>query len=189
MDQAVFESVTYSEACQDCGAELECRGVQALVDGCPQWDAAAACAVFGFAVAVYDEDLPGEQRNQMLAEHGPPRLRVISPSASSVVIMRVLRAELGTDLVDAKALARRARSSERGGTLPEMELLVRKLRASGVAAAADRPQAPQPQRPSAHAQLGPDSSMSVSGRRADLSPGFITPGQGVLCALLSVGHA
>ncbi|GAA3254468.1 hypothetical protein GCM10010493_30990 [Streptomyces lavendulae subsp. grasserius] len=31
MDQTVFESIRYSAGCHDCGAELECWGVQALV--------------------------------------------------------------------------------------------------------------------------------------------------------------
>ncbi|MFI1768373.1 hypothetical protein ACH41H_40900 [Streptomyces sp. NPDC020800] len=52
--------------------------------------------------------------------------------------MRILRTELGIDLVDAKAVLRRVLSGEYTGTLPEMELLARKLRASGVAAVAAR---------------------------------------------------
>ncbi|MBT1094214.1 hypothetical protein [Streptomyces sp. Tu102] len=138
IEQAVFESVRYSAVCHDCGAELECCGVQALVDGRLRWDVESTCGACGTAVAVCGGDLPGEQRDQMLAEHGPARLRVISPSASSVVIMRVLRAELGTDLAGAKAVLRRVLSGDYCGTLPEMELLARKFRESGVAAAAER---------------------------------------------------
>ncbi|MDX2552088.1 MULTISPECIES: hypothetical protein [Streptomyces] len=52
--------------------------------------------------------------------------------------MRVLRAELGIDLVDAKAVLRRVLSGGYSGTLPELELLAQKLRAAGIAAAATR---------------------------------------------------
>jgi hypothetical protein len=138
MEQAVFESVRYFVMCQDCGAELECCGVQALVDGRLRWDVESTCVTCGFAVAVCGGDLPREQRDQMLSEHGPARLQVISPSAKSVVIMRVLRAELGTDLVNAKTVLRRVLSGDYSGTLPEMEFLAQKLRASGIAAAATR---------------------------------------------------
>jgi hypothetical protein len=80
--------------------------------------------------------MPGERRDQMLAEHGPARLQVSGSSAKDVVIMRVLRTELGIDLVDAKAVLRRVLSGDHSGTLPEMELLARKLRASGISAVA-----------------------------------------------------
>jgi hypothetical protein len=138
MEQAVFESVRFSAMCQDCGAELECCGVQALVDGRLRWDVESTCSGCGFAVAVCGGDLPSERRDQMLYEHGPARLQVVSPSANSVVMMRMLRAELGIDLVDAKAVLRRVLSGDYSGTLPEMELLARKLRASGIAAVATR---------------------------------------------------
>lgn len=107
MEQSVVESVRYSAMCQDCGAGLECCGVQALVDGRLRWDVESACSACGFAVAVCGGDLPSERRDQMLSEHGPARLQVISPSAASVVMMRVLRAALGIDLLSAKAVLRR----------------------------------------------------------------------------------
>jgi tRNA G26 N,N-dimethylase Trm1 len=138
MEQAVFESVRYSAMCQDCGAELECCGVQALVYGRLRWDVESTCQACGFAVAVCGGDLPSERQDQMLSEHGPARLQVVSPSAKSVVMMRVLRAELGIDLVNAKAVSRRVLSGDYSGTLPEMELLARQLRASGIAAIATR---------------------------------------------------
>ena len=75
----------------------------------------------------------------MLAEHGPAKLDVSGPSAKSVTIMRVLRAELGIDLMSAKAMARRVLSGDYSGTLPEMEHLARKLREYGIVAEATRP--------------------------------------------------
>ncbi|MEV5102102.1 hypothetical protein ACFQ7G_07110 [Streptomyces massasporeus] len=75
----------------------------------------------------------------MLSEHGPARLQVSSPSANDVAIMRVLRAELGIDLMSAKAELRRVVNGDCSGTLPEMERAARKLREPGVAAAATHP--------------------------------------------------
>ncbi|WP_371596188.1 hypothetical protein [Streptomyces sp. NBC_00564] len=83
--------------------------------------------------------MPAERRDQMLTEHGPARLQVNSPPAKNIAIMRVLRAELGVDLMNAKAVLRRVLNGEYSGTLPEMEYLARTLRESGIAAAATRP--------------------------------------------------
>lgn len=139
MERAVFESVRYSAVCQDCGEELECWGVQALVNGRLRWDVESACSACGSAVAVCDGDVPAERRDQMLTEHGPARLQVTSPPAKNIAIMRVLRAELGIDLMNAKVVLRRVLNGEYSGTLPEMEYLARTLRESGIAAAATRP--------------------------------------------------
>lgn len=139
MERAVFESVRYSSVCQDCGAELECRGTQALVDGRLRWDVESACSACGCALAVCGGDVPAERRDQMLFEHGPARLQVSSPPVRGVAMMRVLRAELGIDLAGAKAVARRVVNGDYSGTLPEMECLARKLRESGITAVAMRP--------------------------------------------------
>lgn len=139
MEQAVSESVRYSAVCQDCGAELECWGTQALVDGRLRWDVESTCSACGCAVAVCGGDVPAERRDQMLSEHGPARLQVSSPSANGVAIMRVLRAELGIALTSAKAVLRRVVNGDYSGTLPEMERVARKLRESGVTAVATRP--------------------------------------------------
>ncbi|MFE4698930.1 hypothetical protein ACFRIC_17865 [Streptomyces sp. NPDC056738] len=52
--------------------------------------------------------------------------------------MRVLRSEVGVDLTSAKDVARRVVNGDYSGTLPEMEHLARKLRESGIPAAATR---------------------------------------------------
>ncbi|MGW4734435.1 hypothetical protein ACWEQC_35635 [Streptomyces shenzhenensis] len=57
----------------------------------------------------------------------------------SVAIMRVLRAELGIDLMNARTVLRRVVDGDYSGTLPEMEHLARALRKSGIRAAATRP--------------------------------------------------
>ncbi|MGW6059253.1 hypothetical protein [Streptomyces sp. NPDC055189] len=139
MEPIVSESVRYAETCRDCGAELECWGVQVLVGSRLQWDVESSCAACGLAMAVCFGDISSERRAQVLSEHGAATLRVIDESARRVVIMRVLRAELGIDLVSAKAVVSRVLNGDYSGTLPEMELLARKLRASGIPAEARRP--------------------------------------------------
>ncbi|NYV76048.1 hypothetical protein [Streptomyces sp. UH6] len=138
MEQGVFESVRYAAVCQDCGAELECWGVHALVDGRLRWDVESTCSTCGVAVMVCGGALPAERREQMLSEHGPAWLRVSTPPKKGVVIMRVLRTELGIDLADARAALRRVLEGDYSGTLPEVERVARALRRSGIAAAATR---------------------------------------------------
>ncbi|MBZ4323586.1 hypothetical protein [Streptomyces huiliensis] len=137
----VSATVTYRAPCRDCGAEAECHGVQALVDGRLRWDVETACAACGAALAVCGAALPPERREQLLAEHGPATLRVLTPPPTGVPVMRVLRAALGVGPASARTLSRRVLAGGCSGTLPEMELLAGKLRASGidaVAAAAER---------------------------------------------------
>ncbi|WP_405820660.1 hypothetical protein OG241_33500 [Streptomyces sp. NBC_01390] len=137
MEQAVFESIGYSTACPDCGAELECWGVQALVNGSLRWDTESTCSACRFTLAACGGDMPAELRSRLLSERGPARLQV-DPSASNTVIMRVLRAELGLGLADVRSVLSRVVTGGYSGTLPEMEFLARKLRASGIDAAADQ---------------------------------------------------
>ncbi|WUW21922.1 hypothetical protein OG521_14440 [Streptomyces sp. NBC_01463] len=139
MLESVLESVRYSAVCQNCGGELEYWGVQALVDGRLRWNVESTCSACGDALAVCEGDMPTERRRQMLSEHGPAHLRVSSPPATGAAIMRVLRAELGLDLPNARAALRRVLDGDCSGTLPEMEHLARALRNSGIAAAAARP--------------------------------------------------
>ncbi|MGW5849077.1 hypothetical protein ACWFQ8_14185 [Streptomyces sp. NPDC055254] len=53
--------------------------------------------------------------------------------------MRVLRAELGIGLGDIKSLLSKVVAGAHTGTMPEMEFLAHRLRASGIDAAAARP--------------------------------------------------
>ncbi|MEW1860620.1 hypothetical protein AB0399_09580 [Streptomyces sp. NPDC088194] len=138
MEQPVFASIRYSAACQDCGAELECWGVQALVNGSLRWDTESRCPACGFAVAACGGDLPAELRDRLLSERGPALLQVV-PSARNAVIMRVLRAELGLDLVSVRSVLNEVVTGAYSGTLPEMELLAGRLRASGIDAVAVQP--------------------------------------------------
>ncbi|KUN84146.1 hypothetical protein AQJ64_15335 [Streptomyces griseoruber] len=138
MDQPVAQSVKYCDICPDCGAELACRGTQALTGGQLRWDVESSCSGCVFAVAVCGGRIPDERRDQILAEHGPARLRVGCGSVTTIAVLRVARAEFGVDLADAKVVAERVLSGVHAGTLPEVESLARKLRASGVAAAAVR---------------------------------------------------
>ncbi|MET9604165.1 hypothetical protein ABZZ17_03760 [Streptomyces sp. NPDC006512] len=138
MDQTVSEAIGYSAGCPDCGAELECWGVQTLVHGSVVWDTESRCAACGFAVADCGGELPSALRGRLLSERGPARLQV-DPTARNTAVMRVLRAELGIGLAEVKTLLREIAAGTHSGTMPEMEFLARKLRASGVDAVAVRP--------------------------------------------------
>ncbi|MFE1345650.1 hypothetical protein [Streptomyces sp. NPDC058757] len=133
----MVESIRYSAVCQGCGAEVEWCGVQALVGEALRWDVETTCPACGFALAVCGGDLPEELRGQLLSEHGRARLRVAPPTRNTV-IMRVLRAELGIGPDAVRAVLEKVLTGQYSGTLPEMEHLARKLRASGIEAAASR---------------------------------------------------
>ncbi|MEU9294798.1 hypothetical protein [Streptomyces sp. NPDC048266] len=77
-------------------------------------------------------------RGRLLSEHGRATLQVALPT-SDTAIMRVLRTEFGIGLDGVRAVLEQVLTGQYSGTLPEMELLARKLRASGVEAAASRP--------------------------------------------------
>ncbi|MEU7648128.1 hypothetical protein [Streptomyces huasconensis] len=139
MGQVVSESISYLTVCQDCGAQLECWGVQALVGSSLRWDVTMTCSACGAATLVCDDVPPTGLRDQLLSEHGAARLLVTSAQGKSVAIMRVLRAELKLDLAEAKTALGRVLAGEFSGTLPEMELLARKLREAGIPAVAARP--------------------------------------------------
>ncbi|MGW3245981.1 hypothetical protein [Streptomyces sp. NPDC001070] len=137
---AVGESARYPSECEDCGAVAECDGGEGLVDGEVRWDIARNCAACGmYVIACGRSDVPGDLREQLLSEHGPARLQLCDPSSSAVVIMRVIRAELGLDLIRAKAMAQRVRTGTQTGTLTEMAFLADRLRQAGVHATTERP--------------------------------------------------
>ncbi|APC37678.1 hypothetical protein A9R04_24700 [Nocardiopsis dassonvillei] len=135
--QPVYASIEYPAVCQGCGGRLECQGVQALVGGSLRWDIECACRACGSSFTACGGALPDELRDRILDEHGPVKL-LVDPSAGNVAIMRVLRAELGIGLTDARAVLDRVLAGDYSGTLPEVELLARRLRAAGVEAASAR---------------------------------------------------
>jgi hypothetical protein len=71
-----------------------------------------------------------------LLSEGCRALLKVDPSARSAVIMRILRAELGLDLAGVRSVLTEVVTGAYSGTMPEIELLARKLRASGVDAVA-----------------------------------------------------
>ncbi|MFB7324356.1 MULTISPECIES: hypothetical protein [unclassified Streptomyces] len=110
-----------------------------LVDGQVHWDITRRCAVCGACVVVCGRsDVPGDLRERLLAEHGPARLQLLDSSTSGVVLMKVMRAELGLDLIRAKATVQRVRAGTQAGTLTEMEFLAHWLRRAGVQATTER---------------------------------------------------
>ncbi|RST08789.1 MULTISPECIES: hypothetical protein [Streptomyces] len=140
-NRAVFESVAYSARCQDCGGRAQWWGVQVLEGGRLRWDTECSCTACGFTLAVCGGELPAGLRSRMLAEHGSARLRV-EASAPNAVVMRVLRAVLGVGLGEVRAVLSGVLAGTHSGTLPEMELLARRLRAAGIDAVAGRPSLP-----------------------------------------------
>ncbi|MFH9727860.1 hypothetical protein ACH4M4_33575 [Streptomyces sp. NPDC017254] len=138
MEKSILvESIRYSAVCQGCGAEAEWCGVQALVGEALRWDVESACPTCGSALAVCGGGLPEELRGQLLSEHGRARLQVAPPTRNAA-IMRVLRVELGIGLDGIRSVLDQVLTGQYSGTLPEMELLARKLRSSGIEATASR---------------------------------------------------
>jgi hypothetical protein len=137
MEKSILvESIRHSAVCQECGAEAEWCGVQALVGEALRWDVETTCPACGFALAVCGGDLPEQLRGRLLSERRA-RLQVAPPTRNAA-IMRVLRVELGIGLDGVRAVLEQVLTGQYSGTLPEMELLARKLRASGIEAAASR---------------------------------------------------
>ncbi|MFH7594527.1 hypothetical protein WDV06_05400 [Streptomyces racemochromogenes] len=155
---AVFESVRYAAGCPDCGAELECWGVQALVEGSLRWDTESSCPSCGFAVAVCGGAVPDGLRERLLSEHGPALLRV-DASAGNAAIMRVLRAELGLGLADVRSVLGEVVAGAYAGTMPEVEYLARKLRAAGIRAVAARRPVPGPRAEASGTATGPAAAV------------------------------
>lgn len=138
MQEPVYAAIRYSAACQDCGAQAEWWGVQQLVGDALRWDVESVCTACGCAVAICGGGLTAELRNRLLDEHGRARLQVKLP-AKRATIMRVLRAELGLPLADVKTVLHQVLAGEYSGTLPEVELIARQLRAVGLDAVASLP--------------------------------------------------
>ncbi|MFB7569535.1 hypothetical protein [Streptomyces sp. NPDC056165] len=110
----VGELVRCPSACENCGALTECEGGEGLVDGQVHWDITRRCAVCGACVVVCGRsDVPGDLRERLLTEHGPARLQLLDSSTSVVVLMKVMRAELGLDLIQVKAMVQRVRAGSR----------------------------------------------------------------------------
>ncbi|MDX3053669.1 hypothetical protein PV394_00685 [Streptomyces sp. NE06-03E] len=86
--------------------------------------------------------MPDDLRRRLLAEHGEARLMLSDPLASSVAVMKVLRAELGGDVARTKRTLQQIRAGMFAGTMPEMTLLAHRLRAAGVEAEVECPHQP-----------------------------------------------
>ncbi|MFJ8433962.1 hypothetical protein ACIQ9P_21940 [Kitasatospora sp. NPDC094019] len=143
-ETVVIESVTYPSQCPACGSETECVGVQAFVGQRLEWDLGHNCSACGDAM--YEcgpggDRTPDDLRRRLLAVHGGARVVLGDRLAAPVLVMKVLRAELGADPTQAKEALQRIRAGTFTGTMPEMALLAHRLRAAGIEATADRPAA------------------------------------------------
>ncbi|MEU9616042.1 hypothetical protein AB0D56_31460 [Streptomyces sp. NPDC048209] len=141
----LIASVRYPAQCSGCGSELECVGVQALVGQSLEWDIGYHCSDCGDAVyecGPGEGSVPNDLRRRLLAEHGEAQLILSDPLAVPALVMKVLRAELGGDLARTKRTFQQIRAGMFAGTMPEMTLLVDRLRAAGVEAEVECPQQP-----------------------------------------------
>lgn len=133
-----FATIHWSAACDVCGAALHCSGTQAVVGDRLRWDEEHVCPGCESTVLVCDDTLPDHLRTRMLAEHGAARLALSDIPGRRLPILRVLRADGGRTLPEARALLELMVGGGHHGTGPEIELLARRLRAVGVAAEAVR---------------------------------------------------
>ncbi|MFJ6615354.1 hypothetical protein ACIQPT_34335 [Streptomyces sp. NPDC091289] len=133
-----FATISWSAACDACGAALHCSGTQAVVGDRLRWDEEHLCPGCGTTVLVCGDTLPDHLRTRMLAEHGAARLALSDLPDRRLPILRVLRNDGGRTLPEARALLELILGGGHHGTGPEIELLARKLRAVGVAAEAVR---------------------------------------------------
>ncbi|WP_030798017.1 hypothetical protein [Streptomyces sp. NRRL S-337] len=140
MQEPVYATVRYFQACQECDAQAEWWCVQQLVGDSLRGDVESVCSTCGCGMALCGGDLTAELRERLLDGHGRARLQV-TPPVKGAMIMRVLRAELGLDLANVKTVLQQVLAGEYSGTLPEVELIARKLRAAGIDAVASFPQA------------------------------------------------
>ncbi|MGA4798432.1 hypothetical protein [Streptomyces lavendulocolor] len=137
----VAEYLRWMAACPRCGGRAATTGGQALVSGRLEWSLETACPACGGLAVCGRDDTPAELRERLLAdgECGPAVLEVPESGTTVVVsVMKVLRAELGLRLSDARAAVEEVRSGGFTGTMPEMARLADVLRAAGVEARAVR---------------------------------------------------
>ncbi|MFE4830958.1 hypothetical protein [Streptomyces sp. NPDC056672] len=134
----------YLSRCSDCGSVTECVGAQALVGHTLEWDIGHHCPSCGMTLHECGPgggDMPEDLRGRLLAEHGTARVALGDPPARPprpATVMKVLRAEFGGGLADAKRMLQQIRDGVFVGTMPETALLVERLRAAGVEAEAER---------------------------------------------------
>jgi hypothetical protein len=134
----ILESISGPVPCARCGALAEWCGTQVLGDDDSlRWDTEVMCPACGEGMAVCGGELPDATRERMLAERGRAVVRVRG-AVDRVAVMRVLRHRFPVGPAEVKGLLEQILEGELGGTLPEAELLVRRLRAAGVDAVAAR---------------------------------------------------
>ena len=135
----MHESVTYAEACPACSARLKCVGTQFLLAGSLEWGIEYHCSGCGYCEAECGRaDISTDLRQRLLEVHGPSRLVLNAPMGQAAAAMKVLRAETGGTLAEAKSRLDQIRRGLYVGTMPEIAYLAERLTASGVAASAAR---------------------------------------------------
>lgn len=132
-----LQSVQYQLPCEDCGGPLDCVAMQALVQGRLEWEVEYHCPACDNRWSECGHDAaPAALRSRLLGEHGQANILLADSSASAAAVMKVLRAELGLTLADARSALELLRLGRHVGTLPEMTYLAAKLEISGITATA-----------------------------------------------------
>ncbi|MFJ2738887.1 hypothetical protein ACIO3O_04390 [Streptomyces sp. NPDC087440] len=135
----VQAEVRYPGTCPECGATGEWSGAQILPDGAQQlgWDAEFTCPTCGTGLAACGGQPPEGARELLLATGGAATL-LLAPDTKPPAAMRVLRASLGLDLTSVRHVLEQIQHGEYVCTLPEAELLARRMREAGLEAVAQQ---------------------------------------------------
>ncbi|MFF7636665.1 hypothetical protein ACFZB9_26470 [Kitasatospora sp. NPDC008050] len=139
MDQDIVgDYIRFAGACPVCGGEAACWGGQVLVRERLEWSIEADCPACGPSASCGSGGIPDDLRERLIGECGPGHVDLPRPDARAAVVMKVIRAGSDLDLSQARGALQALRSGQYTGTMPEIELLARRLRAAGVAARAVR---------------------------------------------------
>ncbi|MEV0355638.1 hypothetical protein AB0H71_06180 [Nocardia sp. NPDC050697] len=129
----VSESAPYATTCDRCGKTFDARVTEALVGDDHRWDLDAHCPHCDLAwCECAIEPATAGMRNAILAANGFTVLKVEKGSVTTASVMRAVRIACFLSLSEARSVADELVTSGRAGSLVEVEVLARLLRASGA---------------------------------------------------------
>ncbi|MFQ6326672.1 hypothetical protein ACLMAL_11090 [Nocardia sp. CWNU-33] len=113
---------------------------EALVGDDHRWDLEAQCSTCGSTWWECGIDpAPPRMRDALLAANGVTVLRVEKSSVAPALVMKALRVARSLSLAEARSMADELLGAGIEGTLVEMEVIARLLRASGATASTRKP--------------------------------------------------
>lgn len=132
----ITQGAKITARCEVCSGVLILDTGQFIERGRLWWGAEGHCLSCPVAWCEQDsgDATPEEIRQVLLAEHGPARLRLTEPEASTVPALRALREVHSLSLTQARSMAAELRTTGLLGTLVEMELIAARLRHHSVKA-------------------------------------------------------